>query len=166
MLTLTPTLGHFGYPGGASRGQKVILPWNDFFLAEFFCFFCKTPYIYPRYQVWGVMDHGFDFAFYHPPLGGVPGMWLSGPPRLPFKPHPTIMIHPGQEKCMECVKRLRMLRKCHHKITNCQVWFNKHRFVFDDIWEGVRSRSSLSPERRQNSWSLYFTLMSYYQSVP
>ena len=58
---------HFGYPGGASRGQKVILPWNDFFLAEILRFFCKTPYIYPRYQVWGVMDHGFDFAFYHPP---------------------------------------------------------------------------------------------------
>ena len=36
----------------------------------------KTPYIYPRYQVWGVMDLGFDFwrspLDYHPPyLGGV-----------------------------------------------------------------------------------------------
>ena len=30
--------------------------------------FGKTPYIYPRYQVWGVMDLGFDFALYHPPL--------------------------------------------------------------------------------------------------
>ena len=32
----------------------------------------KTPYIYPRYQVWGVMDLGFDFwrspLDYHPPL--------------------------------------------------------------------------------------------------
>ena len=28
----------------------------------------KTPYIYHRYQVWGVMDLGFDFTFYHPPL--------------------------------------------------------------------------------------------------
>ena len=27
----------------------------------------KTSYIYPRYQVWGVTDLGFDFALYHPP---------------------------------------------------------------------------------------------------
>ena len=31
----------------------------------------KTPYIYPRYQVWGVTDLGFDFwrspLDYHPP---------------------------------------------------------------------------------------------------
>ena len=26
-------------------------------------------HFYPRYQVWGVMELGFDFAFYHPPLG-------------------------------------------------------------------------------------------------
>ena len=25
----------------------------------------KTPYIYPRYQVWGVMDLGFDFWIFH-----------------------------------------------------------------------------------------------------
>ena len=28
----------------------------------------KTPYIYPRYQVWGVTDLNFDLAYYHPPL--------------------------------------------------------------------------------------------------
>ncbi len=28
----------------------------------------KTPYIYPRYQVWGVTDLDFDLAYYHPPL--------------------------------------------------------------------------------------------------
>ena len=32
----------------------------------------KTPYIYPRYQVWGVTDLGFNFwrspLDYHPPL--------------------------------------------------------------------------------------------------
>ena len=27
----------------------------------------KTPYIYPRYQVWGVTDLNFDLAYYHPP---------------------------------------------------------------------------------------------------
>ena len=32
--TLTPTLGHFGYPGGASRGQKVILLGQGLFLLE------------------------------------------------------------------------------------------------------------------------------------
>ena len=64
-ITLKPTLGHFGYPGGASRGQKVIWLRHDFFWAEIFCFFCKTPYIYPRYQVWGVMDLGFDFWIFH-----------------------------------------------------------------------------------------------------
>ena len=30
----------------------------------------KTPYIYPRYQVWGVTDLNFDLAYYHPPLLG------------------------------------------------------------------------------------------------
>ena len=30
----------------------------------------KTPYIYPRYQVWGVTDLNFDLAYYHPPLYG------------------------------------------------------------------------------------------------
>ena len=30
----------------------------------------KTPYIYPRYQVWGVTDLNFDLAYYHPPLMG------------------------------------------------------------------------------------------------
>ena len=29
----------------------------------------KTPYIYHRYQVWGGMDLGFDFALYHPQKG-------------------------------------------------------------------------------------------------
>ena len=67
-ITLKPTLGHFGYPGGASRGKKVIWLRHDFFWAEIFQFFGKTAYIYSRYQVWGVMDHGFDFAFYLPPL--------------------------------------------------------------------------------------------------
>ena len=77
-ITLKPTLGHFGYPGVASRGQKVIWLCRDFFLAEIFCFFCKTSYKYPRYQVWGVMDHGFDFAFYHPPptLQPLSNLWM------------------------------------------------------------------------------------------
>ena len=30
----------------------------------------KTPYIYPRYQVWGVTDLNFDLAYYPPPLLG------------------------------------------------------------------------------------------------
>ena len=41
----------------------------------------KTPYIYPRYQVWGVMDLGFDFwrspLDYHPPLLKTKYEWIG-----------------------------------------------------------------------------------------
>ena len=43
-----------------------------FFWSKVYGLLGKTPYIYPRYQVWGVMDLGFDFwrspLDYHPPL--------------------------------------------------------------------------------------------------
>ena len=39
-----------------------------FFWSKVYGLLGKTPYIYPRYQVWGVTDLGFDFVFYHPPL--------------------------------------------------------------------------------------------------
>ena len=43
-----------------------------FFWTKVYGLVGKTPYIYPRYQVWGVMDLDFDFwrspLDYHPPL--------------------------------------------------------------------------------------------------
>ena len=59
-------------------------------------------------------------------------MWVSGPPRLPFKPHPTIMIHPWEEKSMECVKRSRMVEEMpseDHKLS----YLIQQASVFDDI---------------------------------
>ena len=42
-----------------------------FFWSKVYGLLGKTPYIYPRYQVWGVMDLGFEFwrspFDYHPP---------------------------------------------------------------------------------------------------
>ena len=54
---------HFGLldlPGGALGGQKVIWLGHDFFWSKVYGLLGKTPCIYPRYQVWGVMDLGFD----------------------------------------------------------------------------------------------------------
>ena len=60
--------GLLGLPGGALGGQKVILLGPRFFWSKVCGHLGKTSYIYPRYQVWGVMELGFDFAHYHPPL--------------------------------------------------------------------------------------------------
>ena len=64
--------GPFWLSRGGLEGSKSNMALYGFFLAEIFRFFCKPPYIYPRYQVWGVMDLGFDFLVspldYHPPL--------------------------------------------------------------------------------------------------
>ena len=42
-----------------------------FFWSKVYGLLGKTPYIYPRYQVWGVMDLGFDFWILH---------WITTPP--------------------------------------------------------------------------------------
>ena len=47
--------------------QKVIWLRHDFFLLKSIWSFGKAPYIYPRYQVWGVTDLNFNLANYHPP---------------------------------------------------------------------------------------------------
>jgi hypothetical protein len=48
--------------------QKVIWLGTHFFWSKVCGLLGKTPYIYPRYQVWGVTDLNFDLAYYHPPL--------------------------------------------------------------------------------------------------
>ena len=46
----------------------------------------KTPYIYPRYQVWGVTDLNFDLAYYHPPLwSAVMGVCKAAQSRALFR---------------------------------------------------------------------------------
>ena len=57
--------------GGPLGVKKVILLRHDFFWSKVCGLLGKTPYIYPRYQVWGVTDLSFDFRIFH---------WITTPP--------------------------------------------------------------------------------------
>ena len=66
-ITLTPTLDHFGYPGGASRGQKVIWLGPGFFLAERVRFFAKHPKSIPGIRFGGSWTLVLTSHFTTPP---------------------------------------------------------------------------------------------------
>ena len=58
------TLWHMGGPRGVKKWYGHV---GTFFWSKVYGLLGKTPYIYPRYQVWGVTELSFDFALYHPP---------------------------------------------------------------------------------------------------
>ena len=58
-----PILSYLNCLGGPLGVKKVILLSNNFFWSKLCGLLGKTPYIYARYQVWGVTDLSFDFPF-------------------------------------------------------------------------------------------------------
>ena len=95
-------------------------------------------------------------------------MWVSGPPRLPFKPHPTIMIHPGQQKCMECVKRFWNVEEMppqDHKLS----YLLQQASVFDVISQSyhlpVRPAMDKCPEELLISTTLHFKILLNFKSL-
>ena len=95
-------------------------------------------------------------------------MWVSGPPRLPFKPHPTIMIHPGQQKCMECVKRFWNVEEMppqDHKLSHLL----QQASVFDVISQSyhlpVRPAMDKCPEELLISTTLHFKILLNFKSL-
>ena len=95
-------------------------------------------------------------------------MWVSGPPRLPFKPHPTIMIHPGHEKCMECVKRFWNVEEMppqDHKLS----YLLQQASVFDIISQSyylpVRPAMDKCPEELLISTTLYYKILLSFKSL-